>query len=92
MRDKKIYIVPESPISNPIVFFPQLCNGCNRCVEVCQVDLMIPNPRRGKPPMVVYPGECWYCGCCVAACPRPGAVKLNELPMNKVYWKPKETG
>jgi NAD-dependent dihydropyrimidine dehydrogenase PreA subunit len=89
MRDKKIYIVPEPPVSKPIAFFPQLCNGCNQCVEVCQVDLMIPNPEGGKPPIVVYPGECWYCGCCVAACPNKGAIKLNELPMNKVYWKPK---
>lgn len=92
MKDKKIIITPEPPVSLPLTFFPDLCSGCNQCVEVCQVDLMIPNPEKGKPPILLYPGECWYCGCCVDACPNPGAIKLNELPMNKVYWKPKETG
>lgn len=89
MRNKKVYIIPEPPISRPITFFPDRCNGCCQCVEVCQVDLMIPNPAKGKPPIVLYPGECWYCGCCVDVCPKPGAIKLNALPMNKVYWRPK---
>ena len=87
--DKKVYAIPEPGISNPIIFNPDICNGCNRCMEVCQVDIFIPNPEKGNPPIVLYPGECWYCGCCVGECPNPGAIKLNPLLMNRVYWKPK---
>lgn len=77
-------------LSFPLVFDPEICNGCNQCIEVCQVDLLAPNPETGKPPLVLYPEECWYGGCCVAACPLPGAIKLNHPPMNRVHWKPIE--
>ncbi len=87
--DKKVYAIPEPGISNPIIFNPDICNGCNRCMEVCQIDIFVPNPEKGNPPIVLYPGECWYCGCCVDECPNPGAIKLNPLLMNRVYWKPK---
>ncbi|MFX0039315.1 MAG: ferredoxin family protein [Promethearchaeota archaeon] len=89
--DKKFYAIPEPGISDPIAFNPEICTGCNRCVEVCQIDIFIPNPEKGKPPIVLYPGECWYCGCCVSECPNLGAIKLNPLLMNRVYWKSKTT-
>ena len=88
--NKKLYAIPEAGISNPIIFNPDICIGCNRCMEVCQVDLFIRNPNKGKPPIVLYPGECWYCGCCVEECPIPEAIKLNPLLMNRVYWKSKK--
>jgi hypothetical protein len=43
----------------------------------------------GKPPVVLYPGECWYGGCCVAICPRPGAIELRIPLANRVHWKSK---
>jgi len=87
--DKKVYAVYEPSISLPISFNSEICIGCNRCIDICQVDLFIPNPERDKPPIVLYPGECWYCGCCVMECPKPGAIRLNPLKMNQVYWKRK---
>ena len=61
---KKIHFRPESAVSNPVDFNPDICDGCNRCVEVCQVDILIPNPEKRKPPIVAFPGECWLlCGC-----------------------------
>ncbi|MFX1453117.1 MAG: ferredoxin family protein [Promethearchaeota archaeon] len=87
--EKKVYVIPEQGISKPITINSDLCIGCNRCIEVCQVDLFIPNPVKNKPPLIIYPGECWYCGCCVAECPKNGAIKLNPLLMNLVQWKPK---
>jgi len=89
MMKKKVYAIPEPGISNPITFNPNICVGCNKCIEVCQVDILIPNPEEDKPPIVLYPGECWYGGCCVAECPKPGAIKLNLLLMNRVHWKRK---
>ena len=67
----KKFTVSQVPCSaRPILFDDSLCVGCNRCADVCQVDIFIPNPEKGKHPIVVYPGECYYCGSCVMACPK----------------------
>lgn len=83
---------PSAP-DQPVVFNEAICNGCNKCVEVCQMDVFIPNPEKGKPPIILYPDECWYGGCCVHACPHwwEGAVKLNHPVMQRVRWKRKAT-
>jgi len=93
MTQKKVYAFPNwcTP-TNPVIFDPDICNGCNTCVEVCQVDLLIPNPEKGKPPIILYPEECWYGGCCVAMCPKPGAITLNHALPQRVRWKRKATG
>jgi len=93
MTDQKVYALPNrcTP-SMPVLFDPDTCNGCNRCVEVCQVDVLIPNPEKGAPPIALYPEECWYCGCCEDACPRPGALRLHLPLTQRVRWKRKETG
>ena len=51
MPRKATYALPNviSP-SNPVIFDPDLCTGCNNCVEVCQVDVFIPNPEEEMPP------------------------------------------
>ena len=85
--EKEYFAVLNSTYLKPITFNSKSCKACNRCVEVCQVDVFIPNPEAGKPPIVLYPDECWYCGCCVMECPTPDAIKLNSLLMNKVNWK-----
>ena len=93
MAEEKVYMFPN-PLTpcQAIVIDPELCNGCNRCVEVCRTDVLVPNPEKRKPPIVLYPDECWFCGCCVADCPVPGAIKM-EHPLNqRVGWKRKETG
>ncbi|NLM44390.1 MAG: 4Fe-4S binding protein [Clostridiales bacterium] len=76
----------EMPAANPIIFDKSKCMGCNRCMEICQVDIFLPNPEKGKPPIVAYPGECWYCGCCVMECPVEGAIELQHPLMNRVHW------
>jgi NAD-dependent dihydropyrimidine dehydrogenase PreA subunit len=93
MAQHKVYALPNACTpSTPVTFDPEICNGCNQCVDICQVDVLIPNPQKGKPPIVLYPEECWYGGCCEGACPRPGAITLH-LPLPQlVRWKRKETG
>lgn len=82
-----LHILPAP--TRPLRFLAEKCTGCNRCVEVCQLDVLYPNPERGKPPVVAYPGECWYCGACVMECPQPGAIKLQHPLMNRVCWVPR---
>ena len=83
----------------PITFDASRCNGCNQCVQVCQIDLLVPNEKKGQPPIVAYPDECWYCGCCAMECPRD-AIRLHHPLMNQAHWiekssllnkRPKET-
>lgn len=79
-------VVPCS--ARPLIYDEEKCIGCNRCAEVCQVDILIPNPEKGKPPVVLYPGECYYCGCCVMVCPSPGAIRLQHPIMNRAKFVP----
>jgi len=63
MVKNRVFALPNviTP-SRPVIFNPEVCNGCNRCVEVCPIDVYIPNHERGKPPFILHADECWYCG------------------------------
>lgn len=90
------YTVEPVPCSTaPLKYDDSLCIGCNRCADVCQCDILLPSPEKGKHPIVMYPGECYYCGACVMVCPKPGAIKLQHPLMNRAKFvpvrKPEET-
>lgn len=95
MSKKMVYAFPNlvTP-NNPVEFNEEKCNGCNTCIGNCSSDVLFPNPQRGKPPFVIYPDECWYCGCCVKVCPRreEGAIRMSWPMVLKVRWKRKDTG
>ena len=78
--------VPSS--ARPLRFDADRCVGCNCCVNICQVDILIPNPEKGRPPVVLYPGECYYCGSFVMVCPRKGAITLSHPLMNQAKFVP----
>lgn len=90
MPDCLCHIKTEMPVANPIIMNQEKCTGCNRCVEICQVDIFIPNIEKGAPPVVLYPGECWYCGCCVVECPVEGAITFRHPLMNQARWIAKD--
>ena len=48
----------------------------------------ISSPEKGKHPIVLYPGECYYCGACVMACPHDGAIRLEHPLMNRAKFVP----
>jgi NAD-dependent dihydropyrimidine dehydrogenase PreA subunit len=84
---------PVTP-GSPILFDENVCTGCNNCLEMCVMDIFMPNPEDGKPPIVMYPDECWYDGVCVKSCPlwQEGAITLNHPLNQRVRWKRKSTG
>ena len=92
---RRAYMVPNPPAPNRAIDFDEsICNGCNRCVEICRSDVLMPNPEKKQPPIVLYPDECWYCATCVMECPRPGAITMLH-PLNQsisMVWKRAATG
>jgi NAD-dependent dihydropyrimidine dehydrogenase PreA subunit len=85
----KVFAFPDQALVDPVTIFEDACTGCNLCLHVCPVDLFLPNVRKGGPPLVLYPGECWFEGSCVDVCPEPGAIVLNRPPATRVNWKPR---
>ncbi len=79
-------VIPCS--AEPLIFDETKCIGCNSCAGICQCDIMIPSPEKGKHPIVLYPGECYYCGACVMVCPRPGALRIQHPVMNRTKFVP----
>ncbi|MFC1910271.1 ferredoxin family protein [Chloroflexota bacterium] len=55
--------------NNPVIFNEAVCNGCNQCVQLFVMDILAPNPEKGKPPVILYPDERYYDGLCVKNCP-----------------------
>ena len=92
---EKVYVTPNlvTP-STPLIFDPEVCIACNRCVDACPNDVMLPHPQKTQPPMIVFPDECWYCGCCVNECPllSAGAIKFNWPLQQRGFFKRKATG
>ena len=88
----EIYILPNFTGPTLAVSIDEtICIGCNACANICRTQTIMPNAEPGKPPVLAYPDECWYCACCVEAC-RTGALRMN-LPINqRIFFKRKETG
>ena len=90
MSEAYIYTNPTGP-TRAVTIDENKCVGCNACANICRMQTILPNAVPGNPPVVAYPDECWYCGCCVEVC-RTGALSMN-LPINqRIYFKRKETG
>ena len=81
---------PAGCSAQPIHINPDVCIGCGRCVRACQADVLLPGPEKGAPPVVAWPGDCWYCGACVMECPRRAgdAIRLVHPLMNRAEFVP----
>lgn len=84
--DEQYEAHPVFSSARPITIDAEKCIGCNRCADICQVDILMHNEQKGKPPVMLYPGECWYCGCCVMVCPKD-AIRLDHPLINRAKFK-----
>lgn len=69
----------------------EICIGCNACANICRTQTILPSPEKGKTPVLVYPDECWFCGCCVEVCPT-GALEMRHPIAKRLLFKKKQTG
>jgi NAD-dependent dihydropyrimidine dehydrogenase PreA subunit len=93
MTVQKINALPNPVTPNrPTTIHPEVCTGCNTCVNHCPVDVYIPSEKKGGPPIILHPDECWYCGVCVNDCPFPGSISFNWPIQQRGSWKDKATG
>ncbi len=53
----------------PIKVDYQRCTGCQRCYELCPLDIYIWDEAINMP-RVAYEEECWHCGICWMECPK----------------------
>lgn len=90
---RECYAFPNKPTpSMPVIIDETRCVGCNKCVDICMMDILVPNPEKGGPPIVIYPEECYREGDCVTECPVQGAITFRHPLMNRAHYKDKETG
>ncbi|HWR60990.1 MAG TPA: 4Fe-4S dicluster domain-containing protein [Clostridia bacterium] len=88
MSNKELF-ASEIPCSaRPIIYNGDLCIGCNKCAVACQSDVLVPSTEKGEHPIIMYPGECIYCGSCVMDCPIKGAIKLQHPLLNRTKFVP----
>lgn len=52
-------------LENTLVYNPELCNGCAKCVEVCPHAVF---EMDGRKAMLVRPTACMECGACQKNC------------------------
>ena len=48
MNDLRVSVMPCS--ATPLLFDETKCIGRNSCCNICQCDIMMPNPEKGKQP------------------------------------------
>ncbi len=80
--------------NRPILFDEETCIRCDLCIEACPIDVLVPNQEEDGLPLIMFPDECWYCGCCEMHCPKyeDGAIRMNFPLMQRGRWKRKATG
>ena len=52
LQNKILTAEPVPCSTHPILYDETKCVGCNACVNICQVDILIPSPEKGKHPIV----------------------------------------
>ncbi len=61
---------------------PELCKGCNRCVDTCAQGCISPggevDPLTGLVPIDLSLDACTGCGLCVEACPEPWGLRFDD--------------
>ncbi|MDF3001483.1 MAG: 4Fe-4S ferredoxin iron-sulfur binding domain protein [Bacillota bacterium] len=85
-------LTPNPVLPNHVIKIdPAKCIACYQCAQICRCNVLMENPEKGQPPVLVYPEECWHCAVCTENCPT-GAIEFDHPINQKITWKRKATG
>ncbi|GAB1477275.1 hypothetical protein MASR2M70_21130 [Bacillota bacterium] len=85
-------LTPNPVLPNHVIKIdPAKCIACYQCAEICRCNVLMENPDKTQPPILVYPEECWHCAACTENCPT-GAIEFDHPINQKITWKRKDTG
>ena len=88
-----VYALPNrSTPGSPVCSTPRSATAATAASRSASKTCSFPIRDKGKPPLILHPEECWYCGPCVDDCPLPGAIRLNHPLQQRVRWKRKDSG
>lgn len=88
MNNRELFAEEVPCSAEPISYDSTLCIGCGRCAAVCPSDILVPSSIKGEHPVVMYPGECIYCGACVMECQVEEAIHFRHPIMNQSKFVP----
>ena len=90
--NNKAILTPNPALPNQVITInPELCVSCYQCADICRCNVILPNPKKDEPPVIVYHDECWHCAVCTENCPT-GAIKFEHPLAQKITFKDKKTG
>ena len=85
-------LTPNPVLPNHVIKIdPSKCVACYQCAQICRCNVLMENPEKDQPPILVYPEECWHCAVCTENCPT-GAIEFDHPINQKITWKRKATG
>ena len=83
----------KSPRPKPVLV-PELCKGCERCIEECNRHCITTgqeiNQASGLVPVAIDYETCNGCGLCISACPEPYALTLDGYEIGETIQRPRE--
>jgi adenylylsulfate reductase subunit B len=92
MDNRRALLTPNPMLPNHVVAInPELCVACNQCADICRCSVIMHNPNKDEPPILVYPDECWHCAVCTEHCPT-GAITFEHPINQKIVFKDKDSG
>ena len=65
----------------PVKIDYQRCNGCQRCYDICPMDIYGWGEELNMP-KVMHDEECWHCGICFMECPK----RAIDITYPVSYW------
>ena len=67
----------------PPIISIKKCKACGICADICPTDVFV--MKKGSPPVIKYPEECWHCNSCVLDCPESAITLRLTLPQMLLY-------
>lgn len=74
-------LLEEAPdtVRGKISFNADACDGCEKCVDICPVNAISFQEKKGNSQITFDYSKCIYCGFCVDVCPTRALTHTKQL-------------